>query len=139
MTLEQWSGLASSHAKCGQFFLVAHHALLLPSIMDPVVVSLFEATSSTLKYTVVGASAATALSLALKLELRAFVHSKTSREYMLLALDYPRANQEEVKQRIAQLLREAPLLPSCFCTTAEGNQRHVPPAGDPREARTSYV
>jgi len=65
---------------------------------------------------VVSANAATALSLALKLELRSFVHSKASREYMLLALG-ARAS-EEAKQRIAQLLREAPLLP-CFLRDGE--------------------
>ena len=131
-----WSALASSHARCSQFFLVIHHALLIPSIVVPAAVSLFEATSNVLKYTVVGASAATALSLALKLELRSFVHSKASREYMLLALD-ARAS-EEVKQRVAQLLREARLLP-CFCATVKGNDRSAPPAGDSGEARTCHV
>jgi len=138
MTADRWNALASSNARCGQFFLVMHHALLLPSIVVPAAVSLFEATSNVLKYTVVGASAATALSLALKLELRSFVHSKASREYMLLALDN-RASQEEVKQRITQLLREAPLLPSCFCATVKGNGRIDPPAGDSGEARTCHV
>jgi len=126
-----WSELAASHARCSQLFLVMHHALLLPSIIVPAAVLLFGATSDALKYTVVGASAATALSLALRLELRSFVHSKASREYMLLALD-DRAGDV---QRVAQLLREAPLLP-CFCASLpaggprKGNGRDVPPAGN---------
>ena len=97
-----------AHARCGQFFLVLHHALVVPSIMVPVVVSLFEATSSHLKYTIVGASAATALSLALKLELRAHVHTRTAREYPLLALG---AEHQDAQGKITQLMREAPLLP----------------------------
>ena len=135
-----WNELAASHARCSQFFLVMHHVLLLPSIVVPAAVSLFEATSNALKYTVVGASAATALSLALKLELRSFGHSKASREYMLLAFD-GRAGDE---QRVAQILRDAPLLP-CFCAslpaggTRKGNDRNVPPTGDSGEARTCHV
>ena len=56
---EQWINLAATHARCSQFFLLAHHALLVPTIMIPVVFSLFDTTSITLKYIVVGASAAT--------------------------------------------------------------------------------
>ena len=126
--------LTASHARCSQFFLVMHHALLLPSIVAPAAVSLFVATSNVLKYTVVFASAATALSLALKLELRSFVHSRASREYMLLALDN-RAG-EDAKQRVAQLLREAPLLP---CVCAPDPPREHDPAGEQGPARDSHV
>jgi hypothetical protein len=112
----KWTRLAESHAKCAQFFLVVHHALLVPSIMVPVVVSLFDFASSVMKYTIVGASAATALSLALKLELRAYVHNRTAREYMLLVLDYEtNSDHTGIKSRITLLMREAPLLPSCIC------------------------
>ena len=105
--------MATSHARCSQFFIVVHHALLLPSIVVPAAVSLFGA-SDALKYTIVGASAAPALSLALRLELRAYIHSKASREYTLLSMD------ERVGdvQRAAQILRDAPMLP-CFCASIE--------------------
>ena len=134
-----WSELAASHARCSQFFLAIHHALLLPSIIAPAAVSLFGAASNALRYTVVGASAATALSLVLRLELRSYVHNKASREYMLLALD-DRAGDV---QRAAQLLREAPLLP-CFCMslpagTWKGSGRDVPPAGNSEETRARHV
>ena len=75
-----------------------------------------------MKYTVVAASLATALSLGLKLELRGHAHTRTARGYMLLAFD---ARQGEgVRAREAQLLREAPLLPACICGTGDptGNQ-----------------
>ena len=107
-----WSKMAASHARCSQFFIVIHHALLLPSIIVPAAVSLFGAASESLKYTVVGASAATALSLALRLELRSYIHSKASREYTLLALDERAGDM----QRAAQILRDAPMLP-CFCAS----------------------
>ena len=131
--------MAVSHARRSQFFIVIHHALLLPSIIVPAAVSFFGAASDALKYTVVGASAATALSLALRLELRSYVHSKASREYTLMALD-ERAGDV---QRIAQLLRDAPLLP-CFCASRiggarKGNERAVPPAGNAEETRTRHV
>ena len=113
---EQWERRAASHARCGQIFLVLHHTLLLPSILVPPIVSLFDASSKTIKYTIVGASAATALSLDRKLEHRAFVHAKATRDYLLLAFDAQHGH-EDLRIRIAQLLREAPMLPACLCTT----------------------
>ena len=90
----------------------------MPSILVPVVVSLFEASSLKMKYTIVGASAATALSLALKLELHAHVHTRTAQEYLLLGLE---ADHQDAQARIAQLMREAPLLPSYFCSAGLGD------------------
>jgi len=80
------------------------------------IVSLFDASSKKVEYTIVGASAATALPLAMKLELRAFAHEKAARDYLLLAFD-AQHGQEDLRNRIAQLLREAPVLPACLCTT----------------------
>ena len=91
--------------------------LLLPSIFVPPIVSLFDASSDKIKYTIVGASAATAVSLALKLELRAFTRTKAARDYLLLAFDAQHGH-EDLKNRIAQLLREAPLLPACLSLRA---------------------
>ena len=99
-----WRKRALSHAKCGQIFLLTHHTLLLPSILVPPVVSLFEASLVKIKYTIIGASAATALPLAPKLELRAYVHTKTARDYLLLALD-AQNGAEDLRGRAAQLLR----------------------------------
>ena len=113
-----WQRLAAARTRCGQVFLLVHHALLVPSIMVPVVVSLFEAASGTMKDTIVGASAATALSLALKLELRAYVHTRTAREYLLLMFD---CRYQGVKPRIMQPMREAPLLPSSICSAGLGD------------------
>ena len=112
-----WQRLAAAHTRCGQFFLFAHHALVVPSILVPVVVSLFEASSLKMKY-IGGASAATALSLALKLELRAHVHTRTAREYLLLVLE---AEHQDVQVMITQMMRAAPLLPSCFCSASLGD------------------
>ena len=100
--------MAASHARCSQVYIVIHHMLLLPSIVVPAAVSLFGA-SEALKYTIVGASAATAQSLALRLELRAYIHGKASQEYLLLSLDERLGNV----QRVAQILRDAPMLPCC--------------------------
>ena len=75
--------------------------------------SLFDEGHSNVKYTVVAASLATALSLGLKLELRARVHTRVARDYLLLAFDAQ--NGEGVRARAAQLLREAPMLPACVC------------------------
>ena len=88
----------------------------------PPVVSLFDEGHSNVKYTVVAASLATALSLGLKLELRAHVHTRTARDYLLLAFDARQG--EDVRAREAQLLREAPLLPACICGNGDptGNQ-----------------
>ena len=113
---EQWERQAASHVRCGQIFLVLYHMLLLPSIFVPPVASLFEASSDKIKYTIIGASAATAVSLAMNLELRAFVHAKAAKDYLLLAFD-ARQGREDLRDRIAQLLREAPMLPACLCAT----------------------
>jgi hypothetical protein len=100
-----------------------HHTLLIPSILAPAVVSLFEASSLKMKYTIVGAAAATALSLALKLELRAYVHTKAAKDYLLLAFDAQHSGSD-LRNRIAQLLREAPLLPSCICARETPLENH---------------
>ena len=110
--------------------MVLHHALLLPSILVPPVVSLFDAPNSSVKYTIVAASLATALSLGLKLELRAHKHAKAARDYMMLLFDAKNGAQD-TQARGKQLLREAPMLPACIC---EGHARG---AGDPGEASTS--
>ena len=117
-----WEQRAQDHTRCGQIFLALHHALLIPSILVPPVVSLFDEGHSNVKYTVVAASLATALSLGLKLELRAHVHTRTARDYMLLAFDARQG--EDVRAREAQLLREAPLLPARICGFGDpaGNQ-----------------
>ena len=121
----QWNRKALTHARCGQVFLVLHHTLLLPSILVPPVVSLFDAPRSSVKYTIVAASLATALSLGLKLELRAHMHAIATRDYLMLPLDAQ--NGEGTRARAKQLLREAPMLPACIC------QRIDDPAGDDRE------
>ena len=79
--------MAAAHTRRGQFFILVRQALVVPSITVPVVVSLFEASPLKMKYTIVGASAAMALSLALKRELRAHVHTRTAREYLLLIFE----------------------------------------------------
>ena len=76
---ERWRALATSHSRCSQIFLLLHHALLIPSILVPPVVSLFEASSIIPYYAIVGAAAATALSLGLKLELRAYIHMRAAK------------------------------------------------------------
>jgi hypothetical protein len=76
-------------------------------------VSLFDEGQSNVRYSVVAASLATALSLGLKLELRAHVHTRTARDYTMLAFDARQG--EDVRAREAQLIREAPLLPACIC------------------------
>ena len=81
----KWTGLAESHAKCAQFLLIVHHTLLVPSIMVPVVVSLFDFASSALKYTVVGASAATGPVARLETGTQSLRAQQTAREYMLLS------------------------------------------------------
>ena len=43
MNQSQWDRKAQTHARCGQVFLVLRHALLLPSILVPPVVSVFDA------------------------------------------------------------------------------------------------
>ena len=130
MNQAQWQRKAQNHARCGQIYVVLHHALLLPSILVPPVVSLFDATRSNIKYTVVPASPATALSLGLKLELRAHKHAKVARDYLLLLFDAQNGAQD-TQARARQLLREAPMLPACIC---ERNDH--PPGGDgePRES-----
>jgi len=127
MCVEPWRAQASSHARRGQIFLLVHHTLLIPSILAPPVVSLFEASSLKMKYTVLGASAATALSLAFKLELRAYVHTKEAKDYLLLPFD-AQHNSGDLRNRIAQLLRETPLLPSCICAKESPIE---PPPNDP--------
>ena len=92
-----------------------------------------------MKYTIVGASAATALSLALELELRAHVHTRTAQEYLLLVFE---ADHLDVNARITQLMREAPLLPSCFCSAGLGDlapSRNDGDAGVEGEAREGPV
>jgi len=69
-----WERRARDHARCGQIFLALHHALLLPSILAPPAVSLLD--EQNVRYSVVAASLATALSLGLKLGLRAHVHTR---------------------------------------------------------------
>ena len=118
MNQRQWDRKASTHARCGQVFLVLHHALLLPSILVPPVVSLFDATDSNVKYTIIAASLATALSLGLKLELRAHMHAKTARDYLLLIFDAQNGGQD-VQTRATQLIRDAPMLPACICDRNE--------------------
>ena len=105
-----WERRARDHARCGQVFLAPHHALLFPSIMVPPAVSLFD--ERNVRYSVVAASLATALSLGLKLELRAHVHARAARDYAVLAFD---AKHGDVRNREAQLIREAPMLPACIC------------------------
>ena len=122
MNPSRWDRKALTHARCGQVFLVLRHALLLPSILVPPVVSLFDAPRSNIKYTIVAASLATALSLGLKLELRAHMHAGAARDYLLLVFDTQ--SGEDARARAAQLLREAPMLPACIC------QRSEDPAGD---------
>ena len=124
----QWQRKAREHARCAQVYVVLHHALLLPSILVPPVVSLFDAPHLNVKYTIVAASLATALSLGLKLELRAHTHARTARGYLILNFDDQNGVQD-VQARARLLLREAPMLPACIC---EGNA--TDPAGDTREA-----
>ena len=125
MNPRQWDRKALTHAPCGQVFLVLHHALLLPSILLPPVVSLFDAPHSSVNYTIVAASMATALSLGLKLELRAHMHARAARDYLLLVFDTQ--SGDDTRARAKQLLREAPMLPACIC------QRSDDPAGDEGE------
>ena len=77
---ERWRELATSHIRCSQIFVLLHHALLIPSILVHLDVSLSEASSLLLKYAIVGAAAATALSLGMKLELRAYIHRRAAKE-----------------------------------------------------------
>ena len=105
-----WKRRARGHARCGQIFLVLHHALLIPSILVPPAVSIFDAPD--ISYSVVAASLAAALSLSLKLELRAYHHAKAARDYAILAFD---ARHGDVRAREAPLIREAPMLPVCIC------------------------
>ena len=100
----------------------------------PPVVSLFDEGRSSVKYTVVAASLATALSLGLKLELRAHVHIRAARDYMLLAFDARQG--EDVRAREAQLLREAPLLPACICGNGDPTG-HQGEAGATATSRTT--
>ena len=133
MNQAQWHCKAQNHSRCGQIYVVLHHALLLPSILAPPVVSLFGATRSNIKYTIVAASLATALSLGIKLERRAHKHAKTARDYLMLLFDAQNgAEQHQEQARAKQLLREAPMLPACIC---EGSA--TDPAGDAREAGPS--
>ena len=76
--------LATSHTRCSQIFVLLHHALLIPSVLVAPAVSLFEASSLLRKYAIVGAAAATALSLGMKLELRAYIHRRVAKEYLLI-------------------------------------------------------
>ena len=108
MNLSQWDCKAQNHARRGPAYLILHHALLLPSILAPPVVSLFDASHSNIKYTIVAASLATALSLGLKLELRAHMRARAARDYLLLVVDAQSGG--DTRARAAQLLREAPLL-----------------------------
>jgi len=125
MNQSQRDRKALTPARCGQEFLVLHHALLLPSILVPPVVSLFDAPHYSVKYTIVAAPLATALSLGLKLELRAYMHARAERDYLMLVFDTQ--SGEDTRARANQLLREAPMLPACIC---EGNNS---PAGDEGE------
>ena len=86
--------------------------------------SLFEASSVILKYAIVEAAAATALSLGLTLELRAYTHMRAAKEYLLIAFDAQRRG-EDLRNRITQLLREAPLAP---CIRATDPPRESPDA-----------
>ena len=122
MNPRQWDRKALTQARWGQVFLVLHHALLLPSILVPPVVSLFDAPHSSVKYTIVAASLATALSLGLKLELRAHMHANAARDYLMLVFDTQSGGQDATA-RAEQLLREAPMLPACIC------ERNDYPAG----------
>ena len=118
MNPSQWDRKAQNHARCGQVYLVLHHALLLPSILAPPVVSLFDAPRSNIKYTIVAASLATALSLGLKLDLRAHMHARAARDYLLLVFDAQNGG-EDTRARATRLLREAPLLPACICERSD--------------------
>ena len=111
-------------------YVVLHHALLLPSILVLPVVSLFDAAHPSIKCTIVAASLATALSLGLKLELRAHKHAKAARYYLMLLFDAQNGAQD-TQARAKQLLREAPMLPACIC---EGNAGG---AGGPGDASAS--
>ena len=82
--------------------------LLLPSILVPPVVRLFDSSSVKIKYTVIAASAATALSLALKLELRAYTHNKTAKKWFPISFD-ARNGAGDTGSRVWRLLRKAPL------------------------------
>jgi len=119
-----WEKRARDHARCGQVFLILHHALLAPSILVPPAVSLFDAQD--IRYSVVAASLATALSLSLKLELRAHMHAKAARGYAVLAFD---AKHGGVRDREAQLIREAPMLPACICGNGIDTVRQQGEAG----------
>jgi len=68
-----------------------------------------------LNYATVGAAAATALSLGMKLELRAYIHRRAAKEYLLIYVDAQHGG-EDLRNRITQLLREEPLLP-CICAS----------------------
>ena len=82
MDPQRWQNLALSHARCAQIFLFLHHTLLLPSILVPPVVSLFEPSSAKIIYCH-RCLCCHCLSLALKLELRAYSHNKTAKEWLL--------------------------------------------------------
>ena len=84
---ERWRELATSHTRCSQIYLLLHHTLLIPSILVPPAAPLFEASSILLKYAIVGAAAATALSLGMKLELRAYIHRRAAKGYLLIYVD----------------------------------------------------
>ena len=122
MNQDQWERKARKHERCCQTYLVLHHALLVPSILVPPVVSLFNEGHASVKYTVVAASLTTALSLGLKLELRAHIHARVARDYTQLAFDA--RNGDDVRTRAAQLLREAPMLPGCVCGRNGDPTRH---------------
>ena len=130
---ERWRELAPSHTKCSQLFVLLHHALLIPSNLVPPAVSLFEASSLLRKYATTGAAAATALSLGMKLELRAYIHRRAAKEYMLVSFD-ARHGGDDLRNRIAQLLREAPLLP-CICATEPPRGNLDDPVGGEKRIR----
>ena len=105
---------ARSHTRCSQIYRIAHHALLIPSILVPPVVSIFDEEHVT--YTVIAAALATAVSLTLSLDLRAHRHERAAREYWLMEFDARQG--ENVQERARQALRDAPFLPWCC---ARGN------------------
>ena len=112
---ERWRELATSHTRRSHIYIALQHMLLLPSVLVPPAVSLFEASSTMLKYAFVGAAAATALALGMKLEFRAYIHRRAAKEYVLIYVDAQHGG-EDLRNGITQLLREAPLLP-CICAS----------------------
>ncbi len=106
--------IARKHVICSQILSIFHHGLVVPSILVPVIAS-FDASAAALRYIILTASAASALALTLKLDLRSYKHLQTALRYLELAYDLERGTATDIDQRIMQIMREVPMLPWCCC------------------------